>query len=297
MHGNHHYLQGTLIREKSMNVKHFFDPDTATFTYIVSDPATHKCAIIDSVLNYDQDAGKTSEDSINKVIAYIADEKLEVEWILETHAHADHLTGSHILKEKYGAKTGIGEHIKEVAKFWVPLFNTEHDTPLDCKQFDHLFEDGETFKIGSLDVKVMHTPGHTPACSCYIIGDSIFVGDTIFMPYVGTARTDFPGGCARDMYHSVQKILALPDATKIYTCHDYPLEGNEPKCISTVAEQKSTNSMVHDGVTEDEYVTARNCKNINNNIIQTKNDIIIYQKVIDYFNNNIQYVKIPLNKL
>lgn len=284
-----------------MHIEHFFDKDTATFTYVVSDDATSICAIIDSVLDYDMNAGKTSTDSADKVVDYVKKNKLGVEWILETHAHADHLTASHYLKEKLGGKIGIGEHIKDVLAFWVPLFNTGHDTPLDGSQFDHLFKDGESFKIGTIEVKVMHTPGHTPACLSYIMGDSVFVGDTIFMPYVGTSRTDFPGGSAKTLYQSIQKLLALPENTKIYTCHDYPPSGQNESYVSTVAEQKSKNSMVHSGVSEDEYVTARNAKDKGKAVPRLLlPSIQVNLRAGDLGqpeDNGIQYIKFPLNKL
>jgi glyoxylase-like metal-dependent hydrolase (beta-lactamase superfamily II) len=284
-----------------MHIHHFFDKDTATFTYVASDEVTQKCAIIDSVLDYDMNAGKTSTVSADKVIAYVKENKFTVEWILETHAHADHLTASHYLKEKLGGKIGIGEHIKDVLEFWVPLFNTAHDTPLDGSQFDHLFKDGEVFKIGSIEVKVMHTPGHTPACLTYIMGDAAFVGDTIFMPYVGTARTDFPGGSAQTLYESIQKLLSLPENTKIYTCHDYPPEGKEVGYVSTVAEQKAQNSMVHQGVSEAEYVSARNAKDKGKAVPRLLlPSIQVNLRAGDLGkaeNNGIQYIKVPLNKL
>lgn len=283
-----------------MKIHHFFDKDTATFTYVVSDENTRKCAIIDSVLDYDMSAGTTSAVSADKVIAYVQENNLSVEWILETHVHADHLTASHYLKEKLGGKIGIGEHIKEVLKFWVPMFNTAHDTNLDGSQFDCLFKDGETFKIGNIEVKVMHTPGHTPACIAYIMGDSVFVGDTIFMPYVGTARTDFPGGSAKTLYQSIQKLLALPESTKIYTCHDYPPEGEPEGYVSTVAEQKAKNTMVREGVSEDEYVAARNAKDFGKAVPRLLlPSIQVNMRAGDLGepeNNGVQYIKIPLNK-
>jgi glyoxylase-like metal-dependent hydrolase (beta-lactamase superfamily II) len=284
-----------------MKIEHFFDKDTATFTYVVSDPKTSKCAIIDSVLDYDMNAGKTTTVSADKVIAYVKEQGLSVEWILETHAHADHLTASHYLREKLGGKIGIGEHIKEVLKFWVPLFNTAHDTSLDGSQFDHLFKDGEVFTIGSIEVKVMHTPGHTPACLTYLIEDTAFVGDTIFMPYVGTARTDFPGGSAQTLYQSIQKLLALPEATRIFTCHDYPPEGQSEGFLSTVADQKAKNSMVHDGVSEAEYVAARNAKDKGKAVPRLLlPSIQVNLRAGDLGkaeSNGVQYIKIPLNKL
>lgn len=284
-----------------MQIHHFFDQDTATFTYVVSDPKTSKCAVIDSVLDYDMNAGKTTTVSADKVIAYVKEQGFSVEWILETHAHADHLTASHYLREKLGGKIAIGEHIKEVLKFWVPLFNTAHDTSLDGSQFDHLFKDGETFAIGSIEVKVMHTPGHTPACVTYLMGDAAFVGDTIFMPYVGTARTDFPGGSAQTLYQSIQKLLSLPETTKIYTCHDYPPQGQPEGYVSTVADQKAKNSMVHDGVSEAEYVAARNAKDIGKAVPRLLLPSIQVNlragELGKAENNGIQYIKIPLNKL
>lgn len=284
-----------------MQIHHFFDQDTATFTYVVSDPKTSKCAIIDSVLDYDMHAGKTTTVSADKVVAYVKEQGLSVEWILETHAHADHLTASHYLREKIGGKIAIGEHIKEVLKFWVPLFNTAHDTSLDGSQFDHLFKDGETFAIGSIEVKVMHTPGHTPACVTYLMGDAAFVGDTIFMPYVGTARTDFPGGSAQTLYQSIQKLLSLPETTKIYTCHDYPPQGQPEGYVSTVADQKAKNSMVHEGVSEAEYVAARNAKDVGKAVPRLLlPSIQVNLRAGDLGkaeNNGVQYIKIPLNKL
>lgn len=284
-----------------MQIQHFFDTDTATFTYVVSDPSTQKCVIIDPVLDYDMFAGNTSTTSSDKVIAYVKEQGLSVEWILETHAHADHLTGSHYLKEKLGGKIGIGEHIKDVLKFWVPLFNTAHDTPLDGSQFDHLFQDGEVFTIGSIEVKIMHTPGHTPACVTYLMGDAAFVGDTIFMPYVGTARTDFPGGSAATLYQSIQKLLSLPETTKTYTCHDYPPQGTPEGYVSTVADQKAKNSMVHDGVSEAEYVAARNAKDKGKAVPRLLlPSIQVNLRAGDLGEaeaNGVQYIKIPLNKL
>lgn len=283
-----------------MEIKSFFDTDTATFTYVVSDNKTGKCAVIDPVLDYDMNSGKIATVSSDKVISYIKERGWEVEWILETHAHADHLTGAHYIKEKLGGKTGIGEHIKEVIKFWVPLFNTGHDTPLDGSQFDYLFSDGEKFSIGSIEVAVMHTPGHTPACVSYLMEDAVFVGDTIFMPYVGTARTDFPGGSAGTLYRSIQKLMSLPKDTRIFTCHDYPPEGQEVRNMSTVAEQKANNVMVHSGVSEEEYIAARNTKDKGKAVPRLLlPSIQVNLRSGDFGeaeNNGIKYIKIPVNK-
>lgn len=284
-----------------MQIHHFFDNDTATFTYVVSDAATNKCAIIDPVLDFDLHSGKTKTDSADKVLAYVKEQGFEVEWILETHAHADHLTGAHYLKEKLGGKIAIGEHIKDVLDFWVPLFNTGSDTPMDGSQFDHLFKDGEEFYIGSIGVKVIHTPGHTPACVSYLMGDAVFVGDTIFMPYVGTARTDFPGGSAETLYRSIQKLLSLPENTRIYTCHDYPPQGQDVGFCTTVADQKAKNAMVHDGVSEAEFVAARNAKDVGKAVPRLLlPSIQVNLRAGDLGeaeSNGVQYVKIPLNKL
>ncbi len=284
-----------------MKIEHFFDHETATFTYIVSDPETNKCAIIDSVLNYDMNAGKTSTKSADLLIKHITDNNLTLEWILETHAHADHLTASHYLRENLGGKIAMGEKITEVLEFWVPLFNIEDDTPLDGSQFDHLFKDGEIFNIGSIEVKVMHTPGHTPACVTYLIEDAAFAGDTIFMPYVGTARTDFPGGSAETLYQSIQKILSLPENTRLFTGHDYPPQGSLEGHISTVAEQKKKNIMVNDSVTKEEYVAARHAKDIGKAVPRLLLPAIqINLRAGDLGKkekNGVQYIKVPLNKL
>ena len=211
-------------------------------------------------LDYDPAAARTSNASADKVMDYLAKEKLTLEWILETHIHADHLSAASYIKEKAGGKIGIGARIIEVLKYWVPLFGTSADTPMDGSQFDHLFTDGERFSVGTLEFTVWHTPGHTPACASYLVGDAIFVGDTLFMPYVGTARTDFPGGSAATMYRSVRRILSLPENTRIFTCHDYPPESQSPAWESTVGEQKKKNVLIAESVSEEAYVAARNAR-------------------------------------
>ncbi len=284
-----------------MQIQHFFDSDTATFTYVVSDPASKNCAIIDSVLDYDLYSGRTSTISADKVISYVKEQGLHVEWILETHVHADHLTAAHYLKEKLGGKIAIGKNIKEILNFWVPLFNTGHDTPLSATQFDHLFEDGEKFNIGAIEVKVIYTPGHTPACVSYLMGDAVFAGDTIFMPYVGTARTDFPGGSAQTLYDSIQKILSLPDNTRIFTCHDYPPHGQKERHVSTVAEQKKQNILVKSGTTKNEYVASRNAKDKGKSVPRLLLPSIQVNlragSLGEPEENGVQYIKIPLNKI
>ena len=284
-----------------MLIHHFFDNDTATFTYVVADNKTKKCAIIDAVLNFDMPSGRIVPHSADQVVSFIQQNQLEVEWILETHAHADHLTAAQYIKEKTGGQIAIGEHIKDVQQFWVPLFNFSGETPLDGSQFDHLFQDEEVFYIGTLPVRVMHTPGHTPACVTYLIEDAAFVGDTLFMPYVGTARTDFPGGSANQLYRSIQKILSLADDTRLFTCHDYPPSGQDPECLSTVGEQKKNNSMVKEDITEEAYVIKRLAKDkgkpVPKLLLPSIQVNILAGKLSEPEANGIQYMKIPINRL
>lgn len=242
----------------TIHIKTFFDQDTATFTYVVSDVSTHKAAIIDSVLNYDQCSGRTSTKSADEVLSYVREKNLKIEWILETHLHADHLTAASYLKEKLGAKIAIGARIQKALAFWVPIFNTAKDTALDASQFNELLDDNQVIKLGDVDIKVLHTPGHTPVCASYLIEDAVFVGDTLFMPDIGTARTDFPGGSAEVLYDSIQRILSLPDETRIFTCHDYPPEGREASYLSTVKEQKEKNVLINTSISRAEYVALRN---------------------------------------
>lgn len=239
-------------------IKTFFDEATFTATHVVWDPQTKKAAIVDSVKDYDPKSGRTRTTSADKVIDFVKKQGLTAEWILETHVHADHLTAAPYLQDKLGGKIAIGARINTVQGVFKKVFNAEDDFATDGRQFDKLFEDGETFKIGTLEARVMHTPGHTPACSTYVIGDAAFVGDTLFMPDFGTARCDFPGGDARTLYRSIQKILALPPQTRIFLCHDYKAPGRD-KFVweTTVAEEKAKNIHVHDGISEDDFVKMR----------------------------------------
>ena len=207
------------------DVKTFFDEATFTASHVVSDPSTKKAAIIDPVLDFDAASGRSATHSADAMIDYVRQEGLDVEWILETHVHADHLTAAPYLKEKLGGKTGIGDHVNVIQKTFGEIFNAEAGFSRDGSQFDMLFEDGATFSIGSIEAKVIHTPGHTPACVTYLIGDAGFVGDTLFMPDYGTARCDFPGGDARTLYRSMQKLFALPGETRLFMCHDYKAPG------------------------------------------------------------------------
>ncbi|KRA52534.1 MBL fold metallo-hydrolase [Pseudoxanthomonas sp. Root65] len=238
----------------------WFDEATHTITYVVWDPATRHAAIIDPVLDYDHRSGRASHRAADTVLGFIADHDLTAHWILETHAHADHLSAAPYLKEKTGAPVGIGEHIIEVQRTFAPVFGLD-DVSGDGREFDRLFRDGETFPLGELQVEVIHTPGHTPACVSYRIGDAVFVGDTLFMPDYGTARADFPGGDARTLYRSIQKLLALPPQTTLYLCHDYKAPGRDHYAWqTTVADEKAGNVHIGGGVDEDSFVAMREAR-------------------------------------
>ncbi len=239
-------------------VQPFFDEPTNTFSYVIRDPDSRACAIVDSVLDFDYAAGRARVDSADAIIEYVRAEGLQVQWVLETHVHADHLSAAPYLQDTLGGQTGIGEHIREVQEIFGKVFNAGTDFARDGSQFDRLFRDGDRFWIGGLEARVMHPPGHTPACLTYVIGDAAFVGDTLFMPDYGTARCDFPGGDARALFRSIQKVLALPPETRLFLCHDYKAEGRDQFApMTTVAEQRRANIHVHDGVTEDEFVALR----------------------------------------
>jgi len=239
-------------------VNHFFDEPTNTFSYVVQDPGSSACAILDSVLDFDYAAGKTDVRSSDDIIDYVRNNNLKVEWILETHVHADHLSAAPYLHEKLGGKTGIGKKIVDVQEIFGKAFNAGTEFARDGSQFDHLFEEGDTFQIGGLEGRVLHTPGHTPACLTYVIGDAAFVGDTLFAPDAGTARCDFPGGDAHTLFQSVQKVLALPDQTRIFLCHDYKAPGRDEFMHQTsVAEQRANNIHVRDEMTEEDFVKLR----------------------------------------
>lgn len=239
----------------------FFDPATYTVTYIVADPATGEAAIVDPVLDFDPASGRTSTASADAVIAHVAAHGLKVTWLLETHAHADHFSAAPYLAEQLGGKIAIGEHITTVQNVFGKLFNAGTEFARDGSQFDHLFRDGDTFTIGNLPVTVMHVPGHTPACIAYVVGEAVFVGDTMFMPDYGTARADFPGGDARTLFRSLRRILSLPGETRLFMCHDYLPKGRtEYVWETTVAAEREGNIHAHDGVTEDEFVAMREAR-------------------------------------
>lgn len=278
-----------------------FDPATWTVTYVVYEKEGSACAIIDSVLDYDPKSGRTSTESADKVIAFVQEKKLQVQWILETHAHADHLTAAPYLKAKLGGQTAIGDHITAVQRVFKGIFNLEASFKEDGTQFDHLLQMDETFAIGNLSAQGIYVPGHTPACVAYQVGDAVFVGDTLFMPDVGSARCDFPGGCAKTLYASARKILSLPGNTRLFMCHDYPPETRDVKFETTVAEQRAHNIHLHDGIDEAEFVRMR-----------TERDATLAMPVLilpavqiniragafpPKDNNGVSYLKIPLNAL
>lgn len=286
----------------SPEVTPFFDSHTNTITYVVKDPNSQAAAVIDSVLDYDPKSGRTKTESADKVIAYVRDNNLDVQWLLETHAHADHLSAAPYIKAALGGQTGIGEHIKTVQKTFKGLFNAEAAFKVDGSQFDRLFADEDTFSIGGLEARVIHTPGHTPACLTYLIGDAGFVGDTLFMPDYGTARCDFPGGDAATLYRSIQKLFALPPETRLFMCHDYLPEGrSEYIWETTVGEEKAKNIHVGEGKTEADFVDMR-----------TKRDATLEMPVLILpsvqvnmragempppEDNGVSYLKIPVNAL
>ena len=245
----------------SARVQAFFDPATYTVTYVVADPGSRRCALVDTVLDYDPKSGRTSTKSADEVIAFVEAERLAVDWILETHAHADHLSAAQYLKQRLGGKVAIGELITRVQAGFKRLFNEDERFATDGSQFDHLFRDGETFQVGELTGRVLHTPGHTPACISYVIGDECFVGDTLFMPDYGTARCDFPGGNAAELYRSIKKILDLPPDTRLWMCHDYLTPTRDHHAWeSTVREERKHNVHVHDGIEEQEFVKLRQAR-------------------------------------
>ena len=239
------------------NVKPFLDTDTETWSYVVYDREGGHAAVIDPVLDYDPKSGRTSTKGVQRLVDFVRERDLTVDWILETHAHADHLSAAPFVRDQVGGKIGIGDRIPEVQKIFREVFNLEKEFLPDGSHFDHLFADGETFRIGELEGRVIYTPGHTPADMSWLIGDAVFVGDTLFMPDVGTARCDFPGGDAATLYRSVQKLLALPEETRMFMCHDYPGDRRPHEYETSVGEQKRHNIHVREGISEDDFVELR----------------------------------------
>jgi len=282
-------------------VESFFDPVTATVTYVVHAGRGSACAIVDPVLDFDPKSGRTATASADRVIAFVREHDLSVQWLLETHAHADHLSSAPYLKAQLGGKIAIGEHIRTVQGVFSKVFNLRGAVPGDGSEFDHLFKDGETFEVGALRAHAMHVPGHTPADLAYQIGDAVFVGDTLFMPDVGSARCDFPGGDAHTLYRSVRKLLSLPGATRLFMCHDYPPESREPRFETTVDEQRRGNIHLHDGVSEDTFVAMRTARDrtlaMPNLILPSIQVNIRAGRMPEPEDNGTRYLKIPLNAI
>ncbi len=278
-----------------------FDPATWTVTYVVHNGPGSEAAIIDSVLDYDPKSGRTQHTSADKVVTYVRANGLKVQWILETHAHADHLSAAPYLRAQLGGQIGIGGNITTVQKVFKGVFNLEPGFKQDGSQFDHLFQEGETIPLGDLAGEVLFVPGHTPACAAYRFGDAVFVGDTLFMPDVGTARCDFPGGDAQKLYASTRKLLSLPPETRLFMCHDYPPAERTVAFESTVAEQRAHNIHVHDGVSEDEFVAMRTKRDATLDmptlILPSVQVNIRAGELPPKEDNGVAYLKIPLNAL
>ncbi|GGC32473.1 MBL fold hydrolase [Novosphingobium marinum] len=292
--------QANEIRAKKPTIAGFFDEATYTVSYVVHDPATCEAAIIDSVLDYDSASGRTTFSSADLIIEYINSKNLKVKWLLETHAHADHLSAAPYLQQKLGGKLAIGRDIIRVQDVFGKMFNAGTEFARDGSQFDHLFVDGDTFAIGELDAIAMHVPGHTPADMAYVIGDAAFVGDTIFMPDFGTARADFPGGDARQLFQSIRRLLSLPRETRLFLCHDYKAPGRDVYAWeTTVGQQRDENVHVRDGVSEDEFVkmrTERDATLAMPNLIMPSVQVNMRGgRLPDPEDNGVSYIKIPVN--
>ena len=286
----------------AVQVRSFFDEATLTVTHVLSDPATGKAAVIDSVLDFDPASGRTSTTSADAVIAYIREQGLEVEWLLETHAHADHLSGAPYLQEQLGGRLAIGRHILSVQEVFGKIFNEGTRFARDGSQFDQLFDDGDRFAIGSIPAIALHVPGHTPADMAYVIGDAVFIGDTLFMPDYGTARADFPGGDARVLYRSVRRLLSLPEASRLFLCHDYKAPGRDTYVWeTTVAQQRRANVHIHDGVSEDEFAAMREARDATLDMPRLILPSIQVNMRGGHFpepeENGVSYLKLPLNRL
>ncbi len=286
----------------TLQIQHFLDTDSETYSYVVSNGQGTKAAIIDPVLDYDPKSGRTRTDFADAIIAYINKEQLTVEWILETHAHADHLSSAHYLREQVGGKIAIGEKITQVQGVFKKVFNLDDELATDGRQFDYLFKDGEYFQIGELTAQVLLVAGHTPADVAYVIEDAMFVGDTLFMPDVGTARCDFPQGDARVLYQSIQRILDFPNDTRLFMCHDYPPKNQrQHQYLSTVAEQKALNIHLADNKGEDDFVAMRQARDATlampRLIIPSIQVNIRAGEFPPVEDNGVAYLKVPLNIL
>mgnify|MGYP000192942908 FL=1 len=287
--------------DENLHIKGFFDDQTSTISYVVHDNIEKKCAVIDSVLDFDYSSGDIDYVNADKIISYVDQNKLNVEWLIETHVHADHLSASPYIQKKLGGKIGISEKISDIQNIFGKTFNAGTEFQRDGSQFDKLFKDNDEYKIGNINCKVINTPGHTPACTAHVIGNSIFVGDTLFMPDLGSARADFPGGDARQLYRSIQKILSYPDETRIFVCHDYPPSSREVKWSTTVGEQKEKNVHVKTSILEDEFVKIREARDKTLNMPK----LIIPSIQVNMRAGNLPppedngsvYIKVPINSI
>ena len=290
-----------ITTDKNLHIKGFFDDQTSTISYVVHDNIEKKCAVIDSVLDFDYSSGDIDYVNADKIISYVDQNKLNVEWLIETHVHADHLSASPYIQKKLGGKIGISEKISDIQNIFGKTFNAGTEFQRDGSQFDKLFKDNDEYKIGNINCKVINTPGHTPACTAHVIGNSIFVGDTLFMPDLGSARADFPGGDARQLYRSIQKILSYPDETRIFVCHDYPPSSREVKWSTTVGEQKENNVHVKTSILEDEFVKIREARDKTLNMPK----LIIPSIQVNMRAGNLPppedngsvYIKVPINSI
>lgn len=282
-------------------IKAFFDPSTHSLSYVLRDPSSAACAIIDPVLDYEPHSARILTDSARVIAEHVRDEGLTVHWILETHAHADHLSAAQWLRRELGGRVGIGEHIRKVQTSFAALYGLGPQFRTDGSQFDHLFADNEEFRVGNLPVRALHTPGHTPACVSYVAGDAVFVGDTLFMPDYGTARADFPGGDPGQLYRSIRRILDMPTRTRLMMCHDYRPGGRELRWESTVGDQRANNAWVRDGVTEEQFVERRRMRDrdlaVPDLILPSLQVNIRAGHLPETEANGIHYLKIPLNQL
>ena len=282
-------------------VQAFFDPATGTVSYAVHAGRGSACALIDTVMDYDAKSGRATYAGADRIAAYVREQDLRVEWILETHAHADHLSAAPYLKALLGGRIAVGAQIRAVQAVFGKLFNLRAEVPADGSQFDHLFGDNEAFTIGALSARALHVPGHTPADLAYLIDDAVFVGDTLFMPDVGTARCDFPGGSAETLYASTRRLLALPPQTRLFVCHDYPPAGRQARWETTVAEQRQANIHVHDGVSAEQFVAMRRARDATlemPKLILPAIQINIRAGALPApEENGVRYLKIPLNAL
>ena len=287
--------------DENLHIKGFFDDQTSTISYVVHDNIEKKCAVIDSVLDFNYSSGDIDYVNADKIISYVDQNKLNVEWLIETHVHADHLSASPYIQKKLGGKIGISEKISDIQNIFGKTFNAGTEFQRDGSQFDKLFKDNDKYKIGNINCKVINTPGHTPACTAHVIGNSIFVGDTLFMPDLGSARADFPGGDARQLYRSIQKILSYPDETRIFVCHDYPPSSREVKWSTTVGEQKENNVHVKTSILEDEFVKIREARDKTLNMPK----LIIPSIQVNMRAGNLPppedngsvYIKVPINSI